>query len=98
MSEEGQPSLRKENGIPVFFKEGLADILTFSRGLIGLAIVSLSFVGEDAYLAVVILVLVGVVTDLFDGRVARHYLEVLSVEWLKESIIKEDKKGDFENG
>jgi phosphatidylglycerophosphate synthase len=56
------------------FKEGLCDLLTFSRVVIGLAILSLSFIGEDAYLAVVVLVIIGGITDMLDGRVARHYL------------------------
>jgi hypothetical protein len=56
------------------FGERLCDLLTFSRVVIGLAILSLSFIGKDAYLAVVVLVIIGGITDMFDGRVARHYL------------------------
>jgi hypothetical protein len=56
------------------FGEMLCDLLTFSRVVIGLAVLSLSFIGKDAYLAVVILVIIGCITDMFDGRVARHYL------------------------
>ena len=57
------------------FKERLADLLTLSRGIIGLVILSLSFIGKDAYLTVVILALVGAATDIFDGKVARRYLK-----------------------
>jgi len=57
------------------FKERLADLLTLSRGVIGLVILSLSFIGKDAYLTVVILALVGAATDVFDGKVARRYLK-----------------------
>jgi len=56
------------------FGERLCDLLTFSRVVIGLAILSLSFIGKDAYLAAVVLVIIGGITDIFDGRVARHYL------------------------
>jgi len=55
-------------------KERLSDFLTASRVFIGLVILSLSFIGKDAYLAVVILVIIGGITDIFDGRVARRYL------------------------
>jgi len=55
-------------------KSGLADFLTLSRGGIGLIILSLSFVGNGAYTAVVILALVGAATDVLDGRAARKYL------------------------
>jgi len=55
-------------------KENLADFLTLSRVIIGLIIVSLSFIGKDAYIAVVILALVGGATDIFDGKAARRYL------------------------
>ena len=60
---------------PFSFKERLADLLTLSRGVIGLVILSLSFIGKDAYLTVVILALVGAATDIFDGKVARRYLK-----------------------
>jgi hypothetical protein len=56
------------------FGERLCDLLTFSRVVIGLAVLSLSFIGKSAYLAVVVLVIIGCITDMFDGRVARHYL------------------------
>jgi len=49
VSENGRPGLRVENGTPSFLKENLADFLTLSRGIIGLAILSLSFIGKDAY-------------------------------------------------
>ncbi len=74
MKENGKPSSRIENGPLFFLKERLADFLTLSRGIIGLVILSLSFIGKDAYLAVVILVLIGATTDIFDGKAARRYL------------------------
>lgn len=55
-------------------KEKLADLLTLSRVIIGLLIISLSLIGKDAYIAVVILALVGAATDIFDGKAARRYL------------------------
>ena len=55
-------------------KENLADLLTLSRAIIGLTILSLSFIGKDAYIAVVILALIGGATDIFDGKAARRYL------------------------
>ncbi len=55
-------------------KENLADSLTLSRAIIGLTILSLSFIGKDASIAVVILALIGGATDIFDGKAARRYL------------------------
>jgi len=55
-------------------KDNLADLLTLSRAVIGLVILSLSFIGKDAYITVVILALVGAATDVLDGRAARRYL------------------------
>ena len=55
-------------------KENLADFLTLSRAIIGLTILSLSFIGKDAYIAVVIIALIGGATDIFDGKAARRYL------------------------
>ncbi len=55
-------------------KENLADFLTLSRTIIGLTILSLSFMGKDAYISVVILALIGGATDIFDGKAARCYL------------------------
>ena len=48
------------------------DILTASRALIALAIASLGFVGESALGAVLVLIMAGWTTDIFDGRLARH--------------------------
>jgi len=48
--------------------------LTLSRVILGLVVLALSFVGRDAYVTVVILILIGGITDIFDGRVARRYL------------------------
>jgi len=59
---------------PFSFKERLCDLLTFSRIVIGVVVLSLGFIGKDAYLAVVILVIIGSITDMFDGRLSRHYL------------------------
>ena len=56
-----------------FLKRNLADFLTASRFTIGLVVLSLSFVGKDAYIAVVTLTLVGAATDILDGNIARHY-------------------------
>ncbi len=55
-------------------KDKLADLFTLSRAVIGLVILSLSFLGKDAYITVVILALVGAATDVLDGRAARRYL------------------------
>ena len=60
--------------ITSFIKDNLADFLTLSRGIVGLVILLLSFVGKDAYIVVVVLALVGAATDLLDGRAARRYL------------------------
>ena len=73
MSVNGEPRLGMQRQ-HLYFKERLSDFLTASRLLIGLVILSLSFIGKDAYLAVVILVIIGGITDIFDGRAARHYL------------------------
>jgi len=67
-------NLRIEGQAPSLFQKRLADFLTFSRVIISLVILSLSFVGQDAYMIVVVLVLIGAATDILDGRVARHYL------------------------
>ena len=76
MSENDEHSLKLEEGNLGFLKRNLADFLTFSRVIIGLTVLSLSFVGKSAYLVVVILVLVGAATDILDGKVARRYLGV----------------------
>jgi len=38
-------------------------------------VLSLSFIGKSAYIAVVILTLMGAATDILDGKVARHYFD-----------------------
>lgn len=53
----------------------LADTLTLSRLLIGLIIVALSYWGKDAYTVVVILGLLGALTDILDGMAARRWLQ-----------------------
>jgi len=74
MSENSERSLKLEEGNLYFWKRNLADFLTLSRAIIGLTILSLSFIGKDAYMAVVILALIGGATDIFDGKSARRYL------------------------
>ncbi len=74
VNANGEAHIKLENSPPFLLKEKLADLLTLSRGIIALVILSLSFIGKEAYLAVVILVLVGVVTDILDGKAARRYL------------------------
>ena len=74
MSRSGKSSLMVESKAAPFLKEKLADLLTLSRIIIALVIVSLSFIGKDVYIAVVILALVGATTDIFDGKAARRYL------------------------
>jgi len=73
MNEDSRHSLMLEAGNLRFLKRNLADFLTFSRIIIGLIVLSLSFVGKNAYITVVVLTLVGAVTDILDGKVARHY-------------------------
>ncbi len=73
MNEDSEHSLRLEEGNLRFLKRNLADFLTFSRVIIGLIVLSLSFIGKSAYITVVILTLVGAATDILDGKVARHY-------------------------
>ena len=73
MNDNSEHDLRLADGNLSFLQRNLADSLTVSRAVIGLIILSLSFVGKSAYLAVVVLTLAGVVTDILDGRVARHY-------------------------
>jgi len=73
MNQDSQHSLRQEAGNLCFLKRNLADVLTISRVLIGLIVLSLSFIGKSAYLTVIILALVGAATDILDGKVARHY-------------------------
>lgn len=52
-SGNGKPSISIQNDHPFSFKERLADFLTLSRVILGLVILSLSFMGRDAYVAVV---------------------------------------------
>ena len=70
----GRPGLSTGSDRPFGLKARLADFLTLSRVVIGLVVLSLSFAGKDAYMAVVILLIIGGITDVFDGRVARRYL------------------------
>ena len=73
MNQDSRHSFRLEAGNLRFLKRNLADSLTVSRIIIGLIVLSLSFIGKTAYLAVIILTLVGAATDILDGKVARHY-------------------------
>ncbi|MFC2068464.1 CDP-alcohol phosphatidyltransferase family protein [Chloroflexota bacterium] len=74
MSSNGKFSLGLESKSAPWLKEQLADILTLIRIIIALVIVSLSFVGKDAYTIVIVLALIGATTDIFDGKAARHYI------------------------
>jgi phosphatidylglycerophosphate synthase len=47
------------------------DLLTLSRGFIAVAIFSLGFVGRSALGTVILLMMLGWTTDIFDGRLAR---------------------------
>ena len=69
--EENRLKLREKD--LNFLQRNVADFLTLSRVIIGLTVLALSLVGKSAYLTVVILTLFGGATDIFDGRVARHY-------------------------
>ena len=68
------PSLSIYNDHPSSLKAKLADFLTLSRAVLGVVILSLSLVGRDAYLTVVLLVILGGITDILDGRAARRFL------------------------
>ena len=71
-NDKSSPEVESRTISPL--KENLADFLTLSRAIIGLTILSLSFIGKDAYIAVVVLALIGGATDIFDGKAARRYL------------------------
>ncbi len=73
MSKNNEHGLEQEGKNLSYLQRNLADFLTPSRIVIGLMVLSLSFVGKSAYLTVVILTLVGAATDMLDGKVARHY-------------------------
>ncbi len=73
MTETNEHSLKLGEGNLNFLQRNLADFLTLSRVVTGLIVLSLSFIGKSAYIAVVILTLVGAATDILDGKVARHY-------------------------
>jgi phosphatidylglycerophosphate synthase len=62
------------NGKAFTLLENLADLLTFSRLVIGLIILYFSVIGPQAYIVVVVLGLMGAATDILDGRAARRYL------------------------
>jgi phosphatidylglycerophosphate synthase len=73
MSVNTKPAIA--NIVPPFVKARLADFLTLSRGVLGLVILSLSFIGADAYKTVLALAFIGVMSDIFDGIAARRYLK-----------------------
>lgn len=73
MNNNNEHSLELEQEELHFLKRNLPDFLTASRLVTGLVILCLSFVGKNAYMAVVILTLIGGATDIFDGKLARHY-------------------------
>lgn len=50
----------------------LADLLTASRALIAILIVALSLEGKKALPGVIVLIIIGWTTDIFDGRLARR--------------------------
>jgi phosphatidylserine synthase len=58
------------------------DLLTFSRGVIALAIFSLGFAGKEALEAVIVLTMIGWTTDMLDGRLARKYSKAST--WIGE--------------
>jgi len=74
MGNSGKHILTSDGENLSFFQRNLADYLTLSRVIISFVILSLSFVGKDAYIVVVILTLAGGATDILDGKAARHYL------------------------
>ena len=74
MIKDTEHSTAEKSRAVSFFEVNLCDVLTLSRAIIGLTILFLSFIGKDAYLAVVILALIGGATDIFDGKAARRYL------------------------
>ena len=73
MITNDKSSLEVESRTIPPLKKNLADFLTLGRAIIGLTILSLSLIGKDAYIAVVILALIGGATDIFDGKAARRY-------------------------
>ena len=74
MSKDIEPELELVKTNLSFLQRNVADILTLCRIIIALVILALSFAEKSAYLAVIILALVGVATDILDGRAARRYL------------------------
>lgn len=58
---------------PLFMKSKISDILIFSRLIIGFIIISLSVIKIENYqIITVILLSIGLLTDIFDGIIARH--------------------------
>ncbi len=51
----------------------IPDILTTLRGVIAIIIALLGFYGQQALELVILLIMVGWTTDIFDGRLARRY-------------------------
>ena len=73
MNDKRELTLNPEEENLNFLQRNLADLLTLSRVIIGLVILSLSLIGKNAYLSALILTLAGAATDMLDGKVARHY-------------------------
>ncbi len=69
-------------------KRRIPDLLTMSRGIIGLAILGLIPAGESALPSVLWLLLLGWTTDLFDGRLARRM--ELEPSWVGEHEFEFD--------
>ncbi len=58
---------------PLFMKSKIPDILIFSRLIIGFIIIFLSVIKIENYqIIIVILLSIGLLTDIFDGIIARH--------------------------
>jgi len=73
MNDKSELTLNPEEENLNFLQRNLADLLTLSRAIISLVILSLSLIGKNAYLSALILTLAGAATDMLDGKVARHY-------------------------
>lgn len=71
---ERNTDLKRKSEALTLLEERLADLLTFSRLIIGLVILYLSIIGPEAYTAVIVLALIGAATDILDGMAARRYL------------------------
>ena len=66
----------------------LADLLTASRAIIAAIIVALGFVGPEVLEFVILLIIIGWTTDIFDGRLARRYQK--QATWVGEREFRFD--------